>query len=107
MSATSLEHTSEAARTRCCAMYPVGSVPADDPAAETYIVGVLVAAGSWLDLPEPVRAQAAVAARPGASAELRAQVLWQAVAAGLDLLPLGEVRRLVDAGLLAQELGAR
>lgn len=107
MNATCLQDNAYVKYSPIPGMFPAESVPVDDPAAEMYVVGVLQAAGSWLDLPDEVRAQAAAAARPGVPIGMRAEALWRAVATGLDTLPVGEVRRLADAGLLAQELEHR
>jgi hypothetical protein len=107
MSTACLEPRSDVVHLQSPRMYPAPGVPVDDPGAQMYVVGVLAAAGAWLDLPDTVRAEAAAAAGSGVSIGLRAEVLLKAAAAGRATLPQGQARRLADAGVLAQKLAAR
>lgn len=107
MSTSCLDRRSDLTHTRFPGLNPVAELRVDDPGADLYVVGVLTAAGSWLELPEPVRDAAAAATASGVSNERRCEVLGRAVAAAGDTLPPGQVRRLVEAGRLARQLTNR
>lgn len=107
MSTSCLDRRSDLTHARFAGLNPPEALRVDDPGTDQYVIAVLAAAGSWLELPEPVRAAAAAATAPGVPSERRCEALGRAVAAARDTLPPGQVRRLAEANRLARQLTTR